>query len=231
MKVCRKCNINKEISCFDKNKNMSDGHINSCKSCVSKYGKRNYIENRSRILEGVREYSFQNKDRINIKAKEYRNKNREKIRDKQNLKYTETRKSKRIKKTKKEKIEYHRLWQINRRKTDNVFKLNKNIRNLIQNSFKSINYKKTSKTVEILGCSIEEFKKYIEEKFEYWMNWKNHGKYNGNFNYGWDLDHIIPTSSAKTEDEILKLNYYTNFQPLCSKVNRFEKRNKLERVV
>ena len=38
------------------------------------------------------------------------------------------------------------------------------------------------------------------------MNWDNAGK--------WHLDHIIPISSAKNEEDIIKLNHYTNFQPL-----------------
>ena len=42
--------------------------------------------------------------------------------------------------------------------------------------------------------------------------------------YGWDIDHIIPLSSAKNEDDLLRLNHYTNLQPLCSKVNRDIKR-------
>ena len=57
------------------------------------------------------------------------------------------------------------------------------------------------------------------------MNWNNYGIYNGEFNYGWDLDHIIPISLAKSEEEIIKLNHYTNLQPLCSKTNRDIKRN------
>lgn len=60
------------------------------------------------------------------------------------------------------------------------------------------------------------------------MDFNNYGLYNGEFNYGWDLDHIIPISSAKTEDDLIKLNHYTNFQPLCSKINREIKRNLLE---
>jgi hypothetical protein len=52
------------------------------------------------------------------------------------------------------------------------------------------------------------------------MNWGNRGKYNGEFNYGWDLDHIIPICSAKNDAEVYELNHYKNFQPLCSKVNR-----------
>ena len=51
------------------------------------------------------------------------------------------------------------------------------------------------------------------------MTWENHGKYNGDFNYGWDIDHIIPISSANSEEEIIKLNHYTNLQPLWATDN------------
>lgn len=60
------------------------------------------------------------------------------------------------------------------------------------------------------------------------MTWENHGKYNGELNYGWDIDHKIPLSSAKTEDEIYKLNHFSNLQPLCSKINRDIKFNKID---
>lgn len=59
------------------------------------------------------------------------------------------------------------------------------------------------------------------------MNWNNHGKYNGEYNFGWDIDHIIPLDSAKTEEDIIKLNYYTNLQPLCSYINRVVKRTNM----
>ncbi len=54
----------------------------------------------------------------------------------------------------------------------------------------------------------------------------NHGKYNGELNYGWDMDHIIPMASAKNEEEVIRLNHYTNFQPLDSYENRVIKRDK-----
>ncbi len=58
------------------------------------------------------------------------------------------------------------------------------------------------------------------------MNWNNAGVYKKNsFNVGWDIDHIIPLSTAKTEEELLKLCYYSNTQPLCSKINRDIKRD------
>ena len=107
-------------------------------------------------------------------------------------------------------------------------KLKMCIRNLINTSINKNGYKKYSKTEKILGCSFEEFKIYIESKFEPWMSWDNRSNFKGSMNEGWDLDHIIPISSAKTEEEILKLNHYTNFQPLCSYKNRYIKRNKLD---
>jgi hypothetical protein len=59
------------------------------------------------------------------------------------------------------------------------------------------------------------------------MSWDNHGLYNGELNYGWDIDHIVPTSSALTESDIVRLNYYTNLKPLCSKINRDIKKDNL----
>ena len=60
------------------------------------------------------------------------------------------------------------------------------------------------------------------------MTWENRGLYNGELNYGWDIDHIIPISSGNTEEEIIKLNHYSNLQPLCSKINRDIKRDRLD---
>jgi hypothetical protein len=59
------------------------------------------------------------------------------------------------------------------------------------------------------------------------MTWDNHGLYNGTEGFGWDIDHIIPLSSAINETDIIKLNHYFNLQPLCSKINRDVKRNNL----
>jgi hypothetical protein len=52
------------------------------------------------------------------------------------------------------------------------------------------------------------------------MNWENYGQ------FGWHVDHIIPLSSAKTEEEIYKLSHYTNLQPLWAQDN-LKKGNKI----
>ena len=106
-------------------------------------------------------------------------------------------------------------------KTDCIFKFKHNLRSLIKNSYKrSINgiYKKTRKTETILGCTIPVFIDYIKSKFKKGMTLNNHGE--------WHLDHIIPLSLATTEEEIIKLNHYTNFQPLWADEN-IKKSNKI----
>ena len=119
--------------------------------------------------------------------------------------------------------EYKRNWKINRKKSDPLFKFDCNIRKSITKSFKkgTNQFKKNAKTEDILGCTIYEFSKYIESKFLDGMTLDNHGL------YGWHLDHIIPLSTAKTEEDVISLNHYTNFQPLWAKDNL----NKSDKII
>jgi hypothetical protein len=103
---------------------------------------------------------------------------------------------------------------------DILYRLKCCLRSLINSSIKRKGFKKNTKTEIIIGMNFSDFKLYLESKFESWMNWENYGMYNGDFNFGWDIDHIIPISIPKSEEELLNLNHYTNLQPLCSKINR-----------
>jgi hypothetical protein len=59
---------------------------------------------------------------------------------------------------------------------------------------------------------LQEFlKKHLEIQFIEGMSWENQGK--------WHIDHKIPLSSAKTEEEVYKLCHYTNLQPLWAEDN------------
>ena len=124
-------------------------------------------------------------------------------------------------------LEYQAKYRSKRLKTDSLYKVRVNVGKLVQITFKRCGFKKSSKAKDILGCSYDEFKNYIESKFEDWMSWDNYGLCNGKLNYGWDLDHIIPIASAKTEEDIYKLNHFSNFQPLCSFTNRNIKKDKI----
>ncbi len=62
------------------------------------------------------------------------------------------------------------------------------------------------------------------------MTWENKGNPKDGIhepNKTWDIDHIIPTSTAITEEDVIRLNHYTNLQPLCSFYNRNIKKDKI----
>ena len=92
---------------------------------------------------------------------------------------------------------------------------------------KNKGYKKSTRTEKILGCSFKEFKIHIQNQFENWMTFENHGKYNGEYCFGWDIDHIIELKTINSIEDILKLNHYSNLRPLDSRINRVD-RNKKE---
>ena len=157
--------------------------------------------------EYEKEYYQKNKNKILEKSKQYFKDNQQLKQEKNNKRYKE------------------------RRDNNPVFKLNTNLKRNIRGVLKKNGFSKKSKTLDILGCSYDDFKKHIESLWEPWMNWGNYGLYNGELNYGWDIDHIIPSSSACSEEDVYKLNHYSNLQPLCSKINRDIKRDNVVTVV
>ena len=214
MKICKET---KEVIFFYKRKSSKDGLRSQCISCEKQYK----LDNNDRIKDYGKKYKSNNYIKIREKGQQYYSNNKERI------------------------IEYSKNYRLNnllelnfkrnkRRKNkyinDILYYLQENIRASINTSFSKKNYSKSSRTFEILGCSFEEFKIHLESKFEFWMNWDNKGLYNGELNYGWDIDHIIPLSSATTEEELTKLNHYTNLQPLCSYINRVVKKDKINWV-
>lgn len=108
---------------------------------------------------------------------------------------------------------------VERRKSDPLYRLSLLIRSRMYNFLKYKNVTKKNKTSEIVGCSLETLKFHIENQFTDGMSWELMGKHI-------HIDHIIPLSSAKTEQEILKLCHYTNLQPLWAKDN-LKKHNKI----
>ena len=220
-KECTKCKSIKELTEFQKDIRYSQGVKNNCKICNSEYKKLYKLKNQEKVseynktykennIDKIKDYEknrfIKNKDKISLYNKQYKIDNKERDRIKNNT-------------TK-------RLYKQKRIASDPLYKLNINTRSLIAISIKRKGYSKNAKSISILGCSIEDFKNHLESKFESWMNWDNYGKYNGTLNFGWDIDHIIPISSAMNEEEIIKLNHYTNLQPLCSYTNRYIKKAK-----
>jgi hypothetical protein len=125
-------------------------------------------------------------------------------------------------------------YEKNKKKIDPIYTLVKHIGSVIRKALrynKSATFREKSRLKDILGCSLQFFRNHLEEQFQPWMNWDNRGLYNGQPNHGWDVDHIIPKSTAKTIEEVIKLNHYTNLRPRCSYLNRVEdkRKNKIEK--
>ena len=201
MKKCTKCGIEKEDSEFSKDNRAKNVLHSQCKECSKIYNKKN-IENRHKK---AKEYYKDNSEHIKEKSNEYNKNNIEhkKEYNKVNSEHIKEKQNKRHKE---------------RRKTDPLYKLICKTRNLIRQSLKRGGFEKTSKTAYYLGCTYEEFMIHIENKFQEGMTWDNYGE--------WEYDHIYPVSLAESEEHLLTLNHYTNFQPLWAEDNR-RKGNKL----
>jgi len=90
--------------------------------------------------------------------------------------------------------------------------LKRRIRDLIIKSIAFHGIRKNQKAAAILGCTYDAFRSHIEAQFTKGMSWEKMGEIH--------LDHIIPISSAKTEEDVYRLNHYSNFRPLWGVENQ-----------
>ena len=97
--------------------------------------------------------------------------------------------------------------------------MKKRLKASIQRAIRLIGEKKTFRTNDALGCSFDYFKIHIERQFLTEMTWDNRSK--------WHIDHIIPLASAKTEEDVIALNHFTNLRPMWAHDN-FKKGAKME---
>jgi len=237
-KYCLKCKNIYDISFFSVDTHKKDNHCTYCKKCVNKqaeiyrnknkdninikiyqkqyreknskklkcyikdymvknkeyrkiYDKQHYLKNRQKTLEYQRNYVINNKVQISIKDKLYRINNKEKLN------------------------KYHRKYTNNRRKTDINFKLLLSLRQRLRVCLLNSNTKRSQKTIDLLGCTINQFKEHLESKFQHGMSWNNYGF------YGWHIDHIIPCSVFDLSDPVEQKQcfHYTNMQPLWAEDN------------
>jgi len=81
---------------------------------------------------------------------------------------------------------------------------------------------KNGSAVKDLGCSIQEFLKYMESKFKIGMTWQNWGKI-------WHIDHILPMAVFDLSDpaQLKIVCHYTNLQPLF-RTDNLKKGGKIE---
>ena len=99
-------------------------------------------------------------------------------------------------------------YQRNRRATNIVARIRHSLASRLTQAVR----RKYGRTINIIGCPIEDLKIYLESKFEPGMTWENYGRGDGR----WHIDHIIPCALfdlSKPEHQY-RCFHFSNLQPL-----------------
>lgn len=94
---------------------------------------------------------------------------------------------------------------------DHVYRMKRNVSTLIADTLRRSGFTKRSRALEILGCTWDELKRHFERQFLKGMSWGNREL--------WHIDHIVPIASAITEEDVIRLNHFTNLRPIWAKDN------------
>ena len=191
MKKCNSCLGEFPFDMFHVKRASVDGYNNVCKPCKKIKNELFYAGNRESKL---------------IYQKEYREKNKEVV-DAYKKAYNKTYLPEYYKKNKKKRLEYSYRYNKERKKVDENFKLASLLRSRFHHALK--NGRKMKSVIELVGCTIDEFKLYVESLFYPEMTWENHGDI-------WEIDHILPCASFDLTllEEQKKCFHYSNHQPL-----------------
>ena len=224
-KTCPTCKVEKNIESYNKNKNRKDGLQRECRDCNHIQHNKHYHSKKSpKLKENLKKehkicsscntelhfdmFNKQKGGRFGLSGE------CKKCLKKRNLSWRES-----------GGREWENIWVKNKKQTDPQFKLKTLLRGRLLDALKrhtrggKVN--KNHSALTLLGCSIEEYKIYLENKFTPKMNWSNHGSY-------WEIDHILPCDSfdLTIETEQYRCFNYKNTQPLTISQNR-SKGNKL----
>lgn len=186
MKKCRECEIEKPLDQFYRQKGTKDGLRTQCKTCLNAKTNAYNAKNRAKINENARNRRKEDPEGHKNRVKAYREANRDKIREQNRIN--------------------QRKWKekpVNRA----VHCLRSRLVDCITKGTKSAG------TMELLGCSAEEFQKHISSQFTKGMSWDNYGD--------WHIDHIRPVASFDMTDpkQQRECFHWTNLQPLWAMDN------------
>lgn len=112
----------------------------------------------------------------------------------------------------KEMIAYHAKRNAINLKINPMAKLRHAVRRNMHGHFKNKGIVKSKHTIDYIGCTWDQLWKHFEKQFEPDMTWDNYGEV-------WNIEHICPCAQAQTEDEIFKLQHFSNLKPLYIELN------------
>lgn len=190
---------------------------------MAAYSHKWYELNREKAIAKAYERSKRRRqadpERERRRVNEYRKKNIEKIRAQRNTIHRNRYKN---------DPDYHATVnknvatrKRNRYHSDPAYRMRINLRNRISSVIKIKNLRKSNKSLELIGCTSDQLRNYIEKLWLPGMSWDN-------YNYrGWHIDHIRPVSSFDLTDpeQQRQCFHYTNLQPLWAKDNLAKRDN------
>lgn len=212
-KTCSKCNKLLPIYSFYRNKLGKFGVTSICKTCILTTKKSTYVDNKDAILKQKKEYYAKNAEVKRQKRREYYHNNKSLI-GTQKKKYYERNKTTINSK--------NRIWKAKKLRTSTEFRIKTNIRARLNKAVK--HEYKSSSAVRDLGCTVSEFKRYIETQFKPGMTWDNWGSV-------WHLDHKKPLSNFDLSKalQFKEAVHFTNYQPMLVE-NNLKKGESLPKV-
>lgn len=179
---------------------------------VRKYLKNYYQDNKEAVQKQGKQYRVLHAEKRRMYAAEYYKNNKQEILEKQRV-YSSARKAINVKNSYTWRENNRERYVLGRRKrakeryfTDICYRLKSNIVSRMNLALSKRT--KSGRTEELLGCSIEQFRIYLESKFANGMNWENR--------FEWHIDHIKPCCSFDLSDpeQQKQCFHYTNLQPL-----------------
>lgn len=199
------------------------------KEAIRKKAKETYAQNANRIRSRNKAYRIKNREEILKREQKWRDEHREEYRARTN-KYQRENKDKvaawhkkyrdshaeqiktynaKYRAKNKEEINNRRLKRL---KEDPAYALKEKLRAVIRDSLRTKHKEGYKKWQYIIGCSREDLVAHLKKtwKDRYGIEWVGQ-KCN--------IDHIKPLAKAATEEDVIKLNHYTNLQLLTPEDN------------
>jgi hypothetical protein len=230
-KRCCNCQNYRNLDNYNSCKKSWDNLRPECKICLSEKRK----ENKEKMTEYNKKYWENTKEDQKIKNKKWRENNKEYVKEKMKEWTEKNHDYKKQKDNEYRKANWGRIKEYNRdwnRKNYNDLKTNPNRKEEYNNSRikknvgrrirEMLKQNKSKRTMNYVGCSLEDLKKHLEANFEEGMTWENYGVYKaGEEKSGWHIDHIIPCDAFNFENDIEKnaCFFYLNLQPLWGNEN------------
>lgn len=164
-------------------------------------------------------YRERNRDAIRAGQTAWRNANREHVRDvwRRWRKQDKEKNPEKYREIARNNAPALERWRKRKRAADPNYRIRTSLRWRLGDALRGRS--KAGSAVSDLGCSIPEFRAYIERKFQPGMTWENWGRST------WHLDHIVPLAAfdLTNRHQLLSACHYTNLQPLWASENMAKK--------